>query len=356
MADVNHNSTNTSQLDRLNLFNSDALTVLTRSSSLKEAPVSFGVVLAMGILLILLGIAVNATICFVMLQRKRYKKNNSNFFILHLSVTELVIRLLIFPLVVYSLTVLSGMNTLQCKLLTSLTTILGSSIFVTLVAIAFDRYQNIADPMMTFKSRRRPVQAVLLVWLYSMVMSIPSSISVRSISVKDLPESNGKDCRNCQEKTCLIPQDTLGQFSSIWYFIFAFFVPLLVIFTLYAKIATLLRQRDIDGAFHKVATRSKSKAIRMLIATVFGYFFSFGPDVVFNVMRSYGFFKNTSFTVTFLSVTIVELSMYTSSLINPLIYAYYNRAFRRELQILLCMKCSYDRNKSAPNIVNIKLD
>lgn len=317
---------------------------------------SFGVVLAMGILLILLGIAVNATICFVMLQKKRYKKNNSNFFILHLSVTELVIRLLIFPLVVYSLTVLSAMSTLQCKLLTSLTTILGSSIFVTLVAIAFDRYQNIADPMMTFKARRRPVQAVLLVWLYSIVMSIPSTISVRSISVKDLPESNGKDCRNCQEKTCLIPQDTLGQFSSIWYFIFAFFVPLLVIFTLYAKIATLLRQRDNDGAFHKVATRSKSKAIRMLIATVFGYFFSFGPDVVFSVMRSYGVFKNTSFTVTFLSVTIVELSMYTSSLINPLIYAYYNRAFRRELQILLCMKCSYDRKKSAPNRVNIKLD
>lgn len=356
MADVNHNSSNTSQLDRLNLFNSDALTVLTRSSSLKEAPVSFGVVLAMGILLILLGIAVNATICFVMLQKKRYKKNNSNFFILHLSVTELVIRLLIFPLVVYSLTVLSAMSTLQCKLLTSLTTILGSSIFVTLVAIAFDRYQNIADPMMTFKARRRPVQAVLLVWLYSIVMSIPSTISVRSISVKDLPESNGKDCRNCQEKTCLIPQDTLGQFSSIWYFIFAFFVPLLVIFTLYAKIATLLRRRDNDGAFHKVATRSKSKAIRMLIATVFGYFFSFGPDVVFSVMRSYGVFKNTSFTVTFLSVTIVELSMYTSSLINPLIYAYYNRAFRRELQILLCMKCSYDRKKSAPNRVNIKLD
>ena len=353
MANVNHNSSNTSQLDHLILFKSDALTVLTRSSSLKEAPVSFGVVLAIGTLLILLGIAVNLTICFVMLRRKRYKKNNSNFFILHLSVTELVIRLLIFPVVVYSLTVLSGMSTLQCKLLTSLTTILGSSIFVTLVAIAFDRYQNIADPMMTFKSRRKPVQPVLLVWLYSIVISIPSTISVRSISVKDLPESNGKGCRNCQEKTCLIPQDTLGQFSSIWYFIFAFFVPLLVIFTLYAKIATLLRQRDNDGAFHKVATRSKSKAIRMLIATVFGYFFSFGPDVVFSVMRSYGLFKNASFTVTFLSVTIVELSMYTSSLINPLIYAYYNRAFRRELQILLCIKCSYDRKKSAPNIVNI---
>ena len=353
MANVNHNSSNTSQLDHLILFKSDALTVLTRSSSLKEAPVSFGVVLAIGTLLILLAIAVNLTICFVMLRRKRYKKNNSNFFILHLSVTELVIRLLIFPVVVYSLTVLSGMSTLQCKLLTSLTTILGSSIFVTLVAIAFDRYQNIADPMMTFKSRRKPVQPVLLVWLYSIVISIPSTISVRSISVKDLPESNGKGCRNCQEKTCLIPQDTLGQFSSIWYFIFAFFVPLLVIFTLYAKIATLLRQRDNDGAFHKVATRSKSKAIRMLIATVFGYFFSFGPDVVFSVMRSYGLFKNASFTVTFLSVTIVELSMYTSSLINPLIYAYYNRAFRRELQILLCIKCSYDRKKSAPNIVNI---
>ena len=339
MTNVNHNSSNTSQLDYPNPFKGSALTLLTRSSSLKESPVSFGVVLAIGTLLILLGIAVNVTICFVMLRRKRYKKNTSNFFILHLSVTELVIRLQIFPLVVYSLTVLSGMNTLQCKLLTSLTSILGSSIFISLVAIAFDRYQNIVNPMTTFKSRRRPVQPVFLVWLYAIVISIPSAISVRSISVKDLPESNGKDCRNCLEKTCLIPQDTLGQFSAIWYFIFAFFVPLLVIFMLYAKIAIVLHQRDNDGALHRVATRSKNKAIRMLIVTVFGYFFSFGPDVVFSVLRSYGVFKSASFTVTFLSAAMVELSMYASSLINPLIYAYYNGAFRRELQRLVCNKC-----------------
>ncbi|XP_068691218.1 neuropeptide FF receptor 2-like [Montipora foliosa] len=331
----NHSGITRFGLQNVSTFDQEHVIIdLVRSK--KAAPASFGIMLAIGTLLILLGIVVNVAICVVMLRGKRFKKNNSNFFILHLSVTELVIRLLIFPVVMYSLITTSEMGILQCKLLTLLTTSFGSAIFVSLLAIAFDRYQNIANPMMTLKSRRKPVQTIFLVWLYAVIVSVPTVIGVKSIPIQDIPEGNGMVCETCRWNICDIPQDTLGRFSTVWYFAFAYFAPLVIILTFYTKVAIVLYHRDTNGTLHKVAARSKYKAMRMLVITVAGYVFSFGPDVLLDIMRSFGVFDGASFGVVSTFTVTAELLVYTSSLLNPLIFAYYNRAFRNELQRFLC--------------------
>ena len=69
----------------------------------------------------------------------------------------------------------------------------------------------------------------------------------------------------------------------------------------------------------------------MLIVTVFGYVLSLGPAVVFAMVRSYGALNEASFGVKVLLSGIVDFASYTSSLGNPLIYAYYNGDFRKEL-------------------------
>ena len=58
---------------------------------------------------------------------------------------------------------------------------------------------------------------------------------------------------------------------------------------------------------------------------------SLGPAVILVMLRSYGVFNNTSFDVMLLVNWVVEFATYTSSLGNPLIYAYYNGDFRKEL-------------------------
>ena len=58
--------------------------------SYDEARIAFIAILTVNLVLIILGIIVNVAICLVMLRKKRYQRNGSNFFILHLSVTELV--------------------------------------------------------------------------------------------------------------------------------------------------------------------------------------------------------------------------------------------------------------------------
>lgn len=309
---------------------SGAIVLIIRSH--EEAPFSFSTVLSIATLLIVLGIIVNGAICFVMLRRKRYKKNTSNFFILHLSVTELALRLLIFPIAVYPLVTTIEIKSIQCKFLTLVSKTFASATFISLVAIATDRYQNIVYPMKALKSKRKPVYLVLLVWLYAAAISSPSVVSVRIISINEIPEAQGMNCDNCaNRKICDIPQNALGQASTTSYFLSAFFLPLVVIFVLYAKIALILHQRSNNGMMHKMAARSRSKAIRMLVLTVFGYVLSLLPSALHAMLRSYGKLNNISFPNMFAVTWIVETVTLTCSLVNPIIYAYYNGEFRKEL-------------------------
>ena len=300
--------------------------------SYEEARHVFAISLSVNLLIIVLGIIFNTTICYVMLRGKRYKRNSSNFFITHLSVVELVYRILVFPLIIYFAVPASGINTFQCKVTTFLSKTSASAIFVSLVAIATDRYQSIIHPLKALKSKKKPRLFLWLVWLYAAIVSSPSIISVKGISVLEIPEAKGMDCEDCADKKlCDIPQNPLGQSSTTLYFILAFIAPLTAISALYAGVAIFLRHRGNNGMMNQVAAKSKSKAVRMLIVTVFGYALSLGPAVVFAMVRSYGALNDTSFGVMLLVSGMVDFASYTSSLGNPLIYAYYNGDFRTEL-------------------------
>ena len=300
--------------------------------SYEEARIVFAAILSINLLLILSGIIVNAAICYVMLRGKRYKRNSSNFFITHLSVVELVFRILVFPLIIYFAVPGTGIKTFQCKAITFFAKSSASAIFVSLVAIAADRHQHILHPLKMLKSKRKPFLILCFVWLYAVIVSCPSVVSVDSISVLDIPEARGMVCDDCADKKlCDIPQNPLGQSSTTLYFLLAFFVPLVVIFALYTKVAIFLHQRGNNGEMQQVVARSKSKAVRMLIITVIGYVLSIGPAVVLAMLRSYGALNSASFDVMLLVSWMVEFATYTCSLGNPLIYAYYNGDFRREI-------------------------
>jgi len=164
-------------------------------------------------------------------------------------------------------------------------------------------------------------------------MSGPSVFSVYSISVLEIPEAQGlEDCEDCADKKlCDIPQNSLGQSSTSFFDLVAFALPLAIIFALDTKVALLLHHRSNSGMMHKMAARSESKAVRMLVITVFGYTLSLGPAAVLAMLRSYGALKHSSFDVMFLVNWMADLAIYTSSLANPLIYAYYNEDFRKEI-------------------------
>ena len=81
---------------------------------------------------------------------------------------------------------------------------------------------------------------------------------------------------------------------------------------------------------NRVAARSRTNAVRMLVLIVLRYVFSLGPLVFLAMLRSFGDLSNLSFDVLLLASWIAEFTAFTSSLGNPVIYEYYNGDFRKE--------------------------
>ena len=325
--------------------------------SYDEAKIAFMAILTVNLVVIILGAIVNVTICLVMLRKKRYQRNGSNFFILHLSVTELVYRLLVFPILIWLAVPSSAITTPLCNVLTVFSHIFGSVVFPSLVAIAFDRYQNIAHPLKSLSLKRKPFRWVSLIWLYAAIASCPFSACIKSVPVSEIPEASGMNCQrdgdDCQDmKICDIEQSSLGQAATTLYFVIAFAVPVVVMVVLYTKIVIFLNKRSRSGMMHKMAARSKAKAVRMLIVALIGYVLSLGPTVVFSMVRSYGILDDTSFHVMLLVNWLFECASYTSYLGNPLIYAYYNGDFRREIT-QLCKKINKTEDSSGVAIVDL---
>ena len=97
------------------------------------------------------------------------------------------------------------------------------------------------------------------------------------------------------------------------------------------KVAICLHQRSNNGMMNRVAARSRTNAVRMLVLIVLRYVFSLGPPVFLAMLRSFGVdLSNLSFDVLLLASWIAEFAAFTSSLGNPVIYEYYNGDFRKE--------------------------
>ena len=101
-----------------------------------------------------------------------------------------------------------------------------------------------------------------------------------------------------------------------------------------------------------VAVKSKSKAVRMLLITVFGYVLSLGPDAVLAMLRSYGVLSK-SFDAMLLVSWMVDFATYTRSLVNLLIYAYYNGEFRQEINRLFCKRRLDSQNRTESLNLNL---
>ena len=187
--------------------------------------------------------------------------------------------------------------------------------------------------MKCLKKKRKRHHLVFLVWLYAVIITCPFVVSEETISVSEIPEAKGMDCESCTaRKLCdIIPQNSMSQFSTISYFILAFLLPVTVIFLLYTRIAISLHKRSHSGVAHKIAARAKSKAVRMLILTVFGYMPSLGPVAVYAMVRSCGYLSGMSFGNILTASWALKLVTLTSSLGNPVIYSYYNGDFRKEI-------------------------
>ena len=289
------------------------------------------------------GAILNSVVVFVMLRSGKARRNISSFLICHLSITHLLFHFVIPTL--QMVLILFFRSSASCKAWVLVGYTSAAAIFSSLAAIAWDRHRNILRPFQSLAPRKLKTYLLLVVsiWCYALITSHPFFYSIKSLSaVICSKQNNGTE--SCEEYSyCALPTHWKDQLSRTFYFMLAFFVPLLYIFFAYAKIALSLWNRSKNGTIHMAVAKRKMKSTRLMVAAVLAFAFCWAPIFVLQLLEVYRVFEHSSSEHSYIVYVLCIIMQISSSSINPVIYAFLSPEFRRGVLRYCCFCCSSHR-------------
>ncbi|XP_053312737.1 gastrin/cholecystokinin type B receptor [Spea bombifrons] len=335
-------------------------------------------------LIFLLSIFGNTLIIIVLVMNKRLR-TVTNSFLLSLAVSDLMVAILCMPFTL--IPNLMGNFIFGEVICRTAAYFMGLSVSVStfnLVAIAIERYSAICNPLKSrvWQTRSHAYKVIAATWILSIVIMIPYLV-YNAIVPFSMKESNrqGYQCR------MVWPNNHVQQ---AWYVILLailFFLPGVVMIVAYGLISRELYRgiqfeidlnkeakahkngaapsavmasgcEEGDGCYIQVAKRrntmemstltpsgctkmdrarinnseaklmAKKRVIRMLIVIVAMFFICWMPVFVANTWRAFDE-KSALQALTGAPISFIHLLSYTSACVNPLIYCFMNKRFRK---------------------------
>ena len=310
------------------------------------------------------GIFENVAICWILVRNKKCFKSFSNFHLLNLAITDILFRVIFTS---YVLPDEMGTGDAKCKVAEfGIYTTLAVT-FSLLAGIAFDRYIHIVHPFaarrITWKHSRN---LVAVSWIYGAVCSAPFLYSTRGTV----------DINEALEKmwTCYQVPGLPFKISMTVFLGCSFLIPLIFMGFAYGKLLRVLWKRARTKVMNPRVANPKIRAVKMMVLVVLTYFITWGPHLIWKTMGAFPYDHQSMFgeveyeeddfsgqlssdelreklrqvvreqekkLVTYhLFSMIFETMTFFSSVLNPLIFGYYNRSFREEVKTILCRnKC-----------------
>uniref|UniRef100_A0A8C1R4Z5 5-hydroxytryptamine (serotonin) receptor 1A a n=1 Tax=Cyprinus carpio TaxID=7962 RepID=A0A8C1R4Z5_CYPCA len=312
--------------------------------------------------LILFAILGNACV-IAAIALERSLQNVANYLIGSLAVTDLMVSVLVLPMAaLYQVLNKWTLGQEMCDIFISLDVLCCTSSILHLCAIALDRYWAITDPI-DYVNKRTPRRAAILIsltWLIGFSISIPPMLGWRKPKDRADPDA------------CTISQD---HGYTIYSTFGAFYIPLILMLVLYGRIFRAARFRirktvkktekgkiitevQIVSRNHlslpnnpqpcfenrndkntearrKVALARERKAVKTLGIIMGTFIFCWLPFFIVALISP---FCQRCFMPDWLRAVINWLG-YSNSLLNPIIYAYFNKDFQNAFKKILKCKC-----------------
>ncbi|XP_057650965.1 5-hydroxytryptamine receptor 2C-like [Diorhabda carinulata] len=169
----------------------------------------------------------NILVCLAICWERRLQ-NVTNYFLMSLAITDLMVAILVMPLGIYTLfRGYFALPSIYCLAWICLDVLFCTASIMHLCTISVDRYLSLRYPMKfgRNKSRRRVIFKIIFVWLLSIAMSLPLSLMYSKDQGSLIIDG-----------TCQIPDPLFKVVGSI----ICFYIPLLVMLMTYALTVRLL--------------------------------------------------------------------------------------------------------------------
>ena len=322
------------------------------------------------LVLLALGAAENIVVCLVLLKACKSGRATqpnaklSNFLLLQLAITDLVFRAL--NVLRKTLANFWEISPEHCKTVIFTQFTCAAVTFELLSGIALDRYIHIIFPLRSLGLKPRKCLTMLLIWVYAMLICsgfIPSatvSVNIFNFRYKKRPflkltqnnVSNWRDIRDC---TPGFAGSLERQIAFTTYFLLAFVVPLVCIILSYTKITCFLwNKAKASNHVHRNIARAKLRAVRMCVFVVLSFIISWGPIMILDIItsyRSYHVHRQKKASGNLPLRPLFDCFSLTSSIFNPIIYAFCDASFRRNLRLLFCSRKTtrFEVNRISPS-------
>ena len=317
-------------------------------------------------ILITCGILENIMTIYILISKKKYLRSFANFHLLNLSITDILFRILAIPDLLKDQ--LIARSDFTCKIGEYFRYTTLAVTFAVLAGLAFDRYIHIVHPFrartVTWKHSRN---VIAMSWIYSLLCSASFLYSVKREVEED--EETLEKLASCYDIPGLPSHISLSVFL-----LFSFTIPLVFMAVVYGKVVSVLWSRARRKMINKRMKKTKMLAVKMMVIIVFTYLVTWGPKLVMKTMEVFNFEEDTfergessgdmeeveldnDLLMSVLETTFEVLSL-ASSVLNPLIFGYYNGSFRREMKnIFLGINrtkcCKKRRQRIGPRVQKI---
>ncbi|XP_012377656.1 neuropeptide Y receptor type 6 [Dasypus novemcinctus] len=288
---------------------------------------------------LIMGLFGNLSLIIIIFKKQREAQNVTNILIANLSLSDILVCVMCIPFtVIYTVMDHWIFGGVMCKLTSYVQSVSISVSIFTLVLIAIERYQLIVNPRGWKPSVSHAYWGITLIWLFSLLLSIPFFLSYhltdepfRNLS---LPADLYTHPVACVEKW---PSKMSQLLFTTSLFMLQYCVPLGFILICYLKIVICLRRRNgkVDKKRENESRLSENKRINtMLISIVVTFGACWLPLNIFNVI--FDWYHEVLMSCHHDLVFVVcHLVAMVSTCINPLFYGFLNKNFQKDLVVLV---------------------
>ncbi|XP_066142622.1 orexin receptor type 2-like [Euwallacea fornicatus] len=302
-------------------------------------------VIGIYVIVFITALAANLVLIIIVV-KDRYMQNVTNYFLVNLSVADLLVTLICMPNAAWrAYTDAYGFGSISCKIFVYLQGISVASSIFTITTMAIDRYLAIIRPFgLRFRcfNRTSTVIMIFILWTLSLILFSPN------LWIAELQTIKG-DITLCRMNYNVspVPQDIIG----IVWFIFMFAIPgciMTIAYSLMGKTlcsalppfdhneSTCAQQRN-----RVMRSRKRVACILLLLAVVFA-----GCWLPYHIMILVENLNNHEET----DVVRIYLLLlgHSNSALNPIIYCALSRNFRTSIKNLLKCKMNCLKKKQNP--------
>ncbi|XP_035670111.1 neuropeptide FF receptor 2-like [Branchiostoma floridae] len=284
----------------------------------------------------------NTLVCFVVIKIPRMR-TVTNYFILNLAVSDLLVGIFCMPFTLVDNIVLGWpFGDVMCRLVPFMqTTSVIASVF-TLLAIAVDRFYAVVLPTKPKLSVSQMVKAVTTIWVFALSVSLPLIIFKHDTEYPD-PEGDVIFLVHyCDEQW---PAGDVSKYYSLSLFILSYLVPLGIILVLYVLIGHRIWFKATPGVqkasmeAQNIALQKKRKVVKMLIVVVVVFALFWLPLHTTLLLNDFVQLSYLQRQVMYIYIfPIAHWLSYFNSSVNPIIYGYFNPNFRDGFKSLFTRK------------------